>query len=128
MIKSSFPLQIIILFFITFLLAIYPLSHYFTAEVLISVFFGSFISIVNVFIGYALIVYSIDKPNKVFFKAVIGGMVLRMFFISIVLICLIKILSINIYGLVTSLFFYYFLFLIMEIMFLNRRLLNKNAK
>jgi len=128
MIKNNFPLQIIILFFITFLLAIYLLSYYFTTEVLISVFLGSLISIVNVFIGYALIVYSIDKPNKVFFKAVLGGMVLRMFFIGIILVCLIKILSINIYGLVISLFFYYFLFLIMEVMFLNRRLLNKNAK
>jgi hypothetical protein len=128
MIKNSFPLQIIILFFITFLLAIYPISHYFTEEVLISTIFGSLISIVSVFIGYGLIVYSTDKPNKVFFKAIFGGMIVRMVFIGVAILCLIKIFNMNMYGLIASLFFYYFLFLTLEILFLNRKFLNKNTK
>jgi hypothetical protein len=128
MIKNSFPLQIIIFFSITFLLAIYPLNSYYTQEVLISIVLGSLISLVSVFIGYGLIVYSIKKPNKVFFKAVLGGMVVRMFFIAVAIVCLIKIFNVNMYGLITSLFFYYFLFLILEVLFLNRKLLNKNDK
>ena len=126
-IKNSFPLQIIILFFITFLLAIYPISHYFTVEVLVSTICGSLISIVNVFVGYGFIIYSINKPNSVFFKVVIGGMLIRMFFIGVLIVCLIKLLDINVYGLIASLFFYYFLFLVLEVLFLNKKLLNKEC-
>ena len=128
MLKNNFPLQIILSIIFTFFVAIYPLTHYFPYEVLISVLLGSAISIINVFIGYGLIVYSFDKPNRIFFKAVLGGLALRIFLIGLSIFILIKFFHINMYGLVISLFFYYFLFLILEVLYLNKKLLNKNVK
>ena len=128
MLRNSFPLQIIISFIFTFFVAIYPLTHYFPYEVLISVLFGSAISLINVFVGYGLIIYSFDKPNRIFFKAVLGGLALRIILIGLSIFILIKFFDINMYGLVISLFFYYFLFLILEVLFLNTKLLNKNVK
>jgi hypothetical protein len=128
MIKNNFPLQIILSLIITFFVAIYPLTHYFTCEVIISVLFGCAISLISAFTGYGLTLYSFDKSNRVFFKSVIGGLTLRIIFIGLSIFLLIKIFKINMYGLVVSLFFYYFLFLILEIIFLNKKLLNKNVK
>lgn len=128
MIKNNFLLQIFLLVILTFFLAIYPITHYFPYEVLFSVLLGCLISIINVIAGYYLIKYSIDKSNRVFFKAVIGGMAIRIIIIGISIVILIKIFDVNMFGLVISLFFYYFLFLGMEILFLNKKLLNKNVK
>jgi hypothetical protein len=128
MIRNNFPLQIILSVVLTFLVAIYPLSHYFHSEVLIGVLFGCAISLINVFIGYGLILYSFDKSNTIFFKSIIGGLTVRIILIGLSIFILIKIFNINTFGLVVSLFFYYFLFLILEIFFLNKKLLNKNVK
>jgi hypothetical protein len=123
---ESFYLQILLTVVITLILGLYPVLNYLPNDIIIGIACGAGISLINVLIGYFLIQYSIDKPNKVFFKAVIGGLVIRLFFIGIVLICLVKVFKINILGLVISLFFYYFLFLVLEIMYLNKRLLKRN--
>ena len=128
MIKNNFPLQIILSVIFTFFVAIYPLTHYFAYEVLISVLLGCAVSLTNVFIGYWLIMYSFDKPNRIFFQSVLGGLGLRLLLIGLSIFLLIKFFNINMFGLVVSLFFYYFLFLILEIIFLNKKLLNKNVK
>jgi len=128
MIKINFPVQIILSVILTFFVAIYPLTHYFNNEVLVGVLLGCAISLINVFSGYGLILYSFNKSNRVFFKAVIGGLALRIILIGLSIFILIKVFNINMFGLVISLFFYYFLFLALEIIFLNKKLLNKNVK
>lgn len=128
MLKNNFPLQIILSVIFTFLVAIYPVTHYFPTEVLVSAILGCAIGLVNVFVGYGLILYSFDKSNTVFFKSIIGGLALRLIFIGLSIFILIKIFNINMFGLVVSLFFYYFLFLALEIIFLNKKLLTKNVK
>ncbi len=128
MIKKNFALQILISTIITFFIAIYPLTNYFSEDIIISVLLGCVISLINVFIGYELIKFSINKPNKVFFKITIGSIGIRIIFIGLSIFILIKFFNVNTFGLVISLFFYYFLYMIIEIMYINKKLLTKNVK
>jgi hypothetical protein len=125
-ILESFYLQILFTVAITLILGLYPVLYYLPNDMIISIACGASVSIINVLIGNYLIHYAINKPNRVFFKAIIGGLAVRLFFIGIALVCMVKVFKINILGLVISLFFYYFLFLVLEIMYLNKRLLKRN--
>jgi hypothetical protein len=123
-----FPLQILIVILGTFIISFYPLYINFPGWVLVSIFCGCLISTLNVLSGYFIIAYSIDKSNKTFFKSIIGGMIIRLFGVGIVTVVFVKVMKIDMIGYLISLFFFYFIFLILEVLYLNKRLLKRNSK
>jgi hypothetical protein len=123
-----FPFQVLYVIIGVSLISFYPLYLNFSGWVLFSIFIGCLISTLNVLIGYFIITYSIDKSNRTFFKAIIGGMGLRLFTIGIIMVLLIKVFKIDMVGFLISMFFFYFIFLILEVVYLNKKLLNRNSK
>ncbi len=121
----SFPRHVAIAFIAVAGISSYPLFVYASAEVTKACIAGAVIGLANVFAGYAAIEYSIDKSYTVFLKAVLGGTGVRMFVMLCVILVLIKFLRFNAVALVGSLMVFYSLFLILEVMFIQRKMTTK---
>ncbi len=123
----SFPRQIAAVCILTALVSAYPLFAFASAEVVRACIAGLTISVANVLAGYAAIEYSINKSYMVFLKAVLGGMGVRMLVMLGALLILIKVFQFQALPLVGSLMGFYILFLILEILFMQKQL-NKKAE
>lgn len=103
-------------------IGIYPLVHYGTPEVIKSIVAGCIISVLNVFIGYFAIEYAFDKSNKTFIKAVLGGMGIRLVATLTAVLVLIEVFEYHILSFVSSLLIFYFIFLLYEVLYFNKKL------
>ena len=99
----------------------FPLYLYWGVEMVLAASVGFGIGALNALAGGLSAIWSFDRPQSVFLKTLLGGMVLRMLVICGVLVLLIEITGLSIYGLVFSLFLSYLLFQILEIRFFVRR-------
>lgn len=82
---------------------------------------GCAISTANVVAGTVSIVWSFDKPQPVFLKAILGGMAARMMVIFIALILLVKMTDLPVLPLVGSMFAFYIVFQVLELSFVVNR-------
>ena len=101
-------------------IGVYPLYVYGDPGLILSVAVGCGICTANVLAGSLSILFGFDKPNQDFLKILFGGMLARMMAIGIVVFVLVKFTSIQVFGLILSLFVFYVLFQIIEIRFLMR--------
>ena len=99
----------------------YPLYVYWGVEMVRAAAIGCGIGALNALAGGLSAIWAFDRPQPVFLKAVLGGMVIRMLVICVGLVLLIKFTALSVYGLVFSLFASYLLFQILEIRFFVRR-------
>ena len=123
----TLPKRIILLVLLIAVLAAYPLFKAGDREITVGFITGCLISLVSVTAGYLLIEYGIEKSNATFLKIILGGMVARLILIPTVVVVLIRVFRFHLISLTASLFFSYFLFLIFEILFLNKKLALKKA-
>lgn len=82
---------------------------------------GLVMSTVNAIIGSLCIGYAFDKPQNTFLKIVFGGMVLRMGILLGGLFVLITVFRFHTLSLTLSLLGFYLIFLVMEILSIQRR-------
>lgn len=82
---------------------------------------GWLISFINAVAGMIVITRAFETEGKGFFNKILLSMVVRMFAIVIVVALLIIMFKIDKINLAVSLFLFYFLFLVMEIRFLQNR-------
>lgn len=99
----------------------YPLYAYWGVDMVRAAAVGCGIGALNALAGGLSAIWSFDRPQSVFLKALLGGMVIRMLVICVGLVLLIKFTALSVYGLVFSLFSSYLLFQILEIRFFVRR-------
>ena len=99
----------------------YPLYVYWGVEMVRAAAVGCGIGALNALAGGLSAIWSFDRPQSVFLKALLGGMVVRMLVVCVGLVLLIKFTALSVYGLVFSLFLSYLLFQILEIRFFVRR-------
>ena len=102
-----------LLFCLLFLLKI--VSH----ELFIAVLISLFISTLNFFLGMLSIKLGIKKHTNSFMKFIFGGMVFRLFLMAFLVFVSLKFLDINRNNFIFSIFFFYILFLIIEVYYLN---------
>lgn len=118
----TLPKRIILLVLLIGVLAAYPLYKAGDRQVTAGFITGCLISLVNVTAGYLLIEYGIEKPNATFLKIILGGMVARLIVTPALVVVLVRVFGFHLVSLTISLFLSYFLFLVFEILFLNKRL------
>ena len=118
----SFPRQVFIVFIGGAALAAYPLFAHGSADVIRAVAAGAILSLVNVLAGYAAIEYSFDKSYTTFLKAVLGGMGVRLLVMLGCFVVLIEVLRFRVLPLVGSLFSFYLIYLILEVMFIQKKM------
>ena len=122
----SFPRQIAVVVILSAVLSAYPLFAFASAEIVRACIAGAVVSVANVLAGYAAIEYSIDKSYTVFLKAVLGGMGIRMLAMLGAMLLLIEVFHVLAVPLVVSLMGFYVLFLILEVMFMQKKLGKKS--
>ncbi len=122
-----FPLQVSATLGIIGLLAAWPLWRYGTEDVILGAGLGAALSTVNVLLGYAAIEYSFDKSYTVFLKAVLGGMGLRLLLMLGLLAGLILVFRVHTLALTISVLGFYLVYLVLEVMFIQRKMLEKHS-
>jgi uncharacterized membrane protein len=100
---------------------VYPLSRYASGSQIISIISGYIISLINVILGYIMIQMALTKGTKSFMVIIFGGMLIRMMIVFIFLILLITYSNFDTTSLITSVFFFYFLFMGLEIYYLVKK-------
>lgn len=103
-------------------LSVYPLAVYANREMIYGIIAGCAVSVVNVLAGYLSIEYAFDRSNTAFLRIILGGMGIRLLVVAAAIVLLLKVFHRDIYGLVFSFFFFYIVFAVLEILFLNRKI------
>jgi hypothetical protein len=125
-IDARFPRQVALTLCSASALAAYPLSRYGSPEIITAAAVGALLSTVNVLLGFFAIEYAFDKSYTVFLKAVLGGMGLRMLLLLGVMIVLILVFHLHTVALTVSLLGFYLIYLILEILYIQKKVLLRN--
>ena len=125
-VDSRFPKQIIATLILSAVVAAYPLFRFSSPDVIKSVIAGAFLSTVNVLLGYLAIEYSFGKSYSTFLKTVLGGMGVRMALLLAALVALIRVFGFHAVGLTVSMLTFYVIYLILEVLFIQRKMIAKN--
>ena len=118
----SFPKRVFLSLIVLGGIGSYPLMKYASPETMTPIIAGAIIATINVLLGYAAIEYSFGKSTTIFFKYVLGGMGIRFAVMAGVLVLLIKVYEYPAGALVGSLGVFYTLFLVLEVIFIQKKI------
>ena len=104
----------------------YPLLTYGSGDVVLGVIAGALLSTVNVVLGFLAIEYSFEKSYSTFLKAVLGGMGLRILLMLSTMAVLITVFQVHALALTLSMLGFYLIYLIMEILYIQKKVVIKN--
>jgi hypothetical protein len=120
-IDKPFPLQVVGTLAALGVLSAYPIIRFGNPETVVAIGAGGLLATINVLAGFAAIEFSIGKPATVFMRYVLGGMGIRMLVMALTLVVLLKIFTFDPLALVGSLGICYVVFLVLEIMYIQRK-------
>lgn len=118
----GFLKYVLIASFIVFVVALYPIYLYALPKQTESIVYGYLISLVNVVIGFSLNNAALGRKPKSFMVLVFGGMLIRMLIVAVLLLVLLYFAKLEPVMLTASVFFFYFLFISIEIKFLHKKI------
>jgi hypothetical protein len=127
-IDRRFPRQVCATLVIISGLAAYPLIRFGTREMIIAAGAGALLSTVNVLLGFLTVEFAFEKSYTTFLKAVLGGMGIRMVMMLGAMLVLIMLVQLHALALMISLLGFYLVYLILEVLFLQRRVLEKGQR
>ena len=126
-IDTRFPFQVGIILIGAVGLGAYPLAKFGSTEVILGVILGATLSTVNVLLGYLAIEFSFDKSYTVFVRTVLGGMGIRLILMLGLLALLVSAFQVHAVALTFSLLGFYVVYLLLEVLFIQRKVMVKNA-
>ncbi len=116
---EKFLSKSILIPFVLFLILIAVYSFSFVSEAFFkSVIVGGAISTFNFLLGLFAVKIGLNSSRDLFLKAILGGMVLRLFLLLVLVFISMKFLNINENSFIFSILFFYILYLIIEIIYL----------
>lgn len=121
-----FPRQVGVTLLVACALAAYPLIRFGTSDVILAAALGALLSTVNVLLGFLAIEYAFNKSYTVFLKAVFGGMGVRMLLLLGAMLLLILVFRVHTLALMVSLLGFYAIYLVLEVLFIQRKVLLRN--
>lgn len=121
-----FPRQVGVTLLVACALAAYPLIRFGTHDVILAAALGALLSTVNVLLGFLAIEYAFNKSYTVFLKAVFGGMGVRMLLLLGAMLLLILVFRVHTLALMVSLLGFYAIYLVLEVLFIQRKVLLRN--
>jgi len=86
-----------------------------------SIFIGNLVGFTNFILGLIFLFIGINRPEKVFLISFFGGILFRLFILSVIVVIIVKTLEIDVNNFIFSLLFFYFFYLTVEIIYLNFR-------
>lgn len=123
---KAFPVQILIVLMVLGALAVYPLARYGSLEIVEAAVAGALLATANVMAGYLSIEYGFEKSYTTFLKIVLGGMGVRMMVVLVVMLVLLLVFHLQAVAFVVSLLGCYLIFLVLEILYLQKKVIVKN--
>lgn len=125
---SRFPKQVFLTLAAGGGLSAYPLLKFASLEIIEAAAMGALLSTANVLAGYFAIEYSFEKSHTTFLKAMVGGMGIRMILMLVALVVLIKVFNMHAVALTSFLLGFYVVYLVLEIMFIQKKVLIRNQE
>jgi len=126
-IRKSFPAQVAGVLALAAAVLAWPLAAYATADVRWAVAAGAAVASVNVLLGYLAIRYAFGRSYTTFLKAVLGGMGVRLLLMLGAFTLLLLAFRMHALALTCSLLGFYAIFMILEIVFLQRQMAARNG-
>jgi len=124
---KSFPAQVGAILLGAAALLGWPLAAYATADVREAVAAGAAVASANVLLGYMAIRYAIGRSYTTFLKAVLGGMGIRLLFMLGAFTHQLVAFRMHAVALTCSLLGFYAVFMVLEIVFLQRQMAARNG-
>lgn len=110
-------------------IVIFVFSFYSETKIdFVSLMFGWLLSLANILVSIKYIIKAFDKDNKKFLTIVFGSMMIRLFLTLLFIVAALLVLKLDDYYFIFSLLFYYFVFLFLEILFINCRVKFKKTE
>lgn len=125
-IDTRFPVQVATTLLVSGALAAYPLFRFAFADVIVAVLVGAALSTANVMAGFFAIEYAFEKSYTVFLRTVLGTMGIRLVLLLGALAVCIVFFGIHAVALTVSVLVFYLIFLILEVLFIQRKVLVNN--
>jgi len=86
---------------------------------LISVFWGIFFAFLNLLLGLLFISWSYNKSHQLFLISLFSGSIIRLIIMLVLVLISLKFLELNTRNFIFSLLFFYFFYLIIEIIYIH---------
>lgn len=86
-----------------------------------SILIGDFLAFLNFILGLLFVSWGLSRPNKEFLASLFGGLLIRLSLLLILLTSTLIFLEINEISFIFSILFFYFFYVIIEIIYLNFR-------
>ena len=86
-----------------------------------SILIGDFLAFLNFILGLLFVSWGLNRPNKEFLASLFGGLLIRLSLLLILLTSTLFFLEINEISFIFSILFFYFFYVIIEIIYLNFR-------
>ncbi len=116
---EKFLSKSLIITFILFLFLFFIYSFSLISEIFfVSAVIGGGLSTLNFLIGLTAIKVGLSHSQDLFFKVVLGGMVVRLLLMLALVFISLKFLNINQNSFIFSILFFYILYLIIEVIYL----------
>jgi hypothetical protein len=122
----SFPRRIAIVLGVAGVALAYPLYRLGSGDVVVAVVVGALLSTANVLAGFLMIELTFEKSYSSFLKAVLGGMGIRMALLLGLMALGIAVLHLDTLWFSGSLLGFYLLYLVLEILYLQKKVDVKN--
>jgi len=127
-IDVRFPRRVGLVLLAGTVLLAYPLARLATRETILAVVAGALLSTINVLLGFLAIEYSFEKSYTTFMKAVLGGMVARMTIMLGAMVALILLFHMDAVALTVSMLGFYLIYLVMEVQYVQKKVLVRNRE
>jgi hypothetical protein len=108
---------------IALVISVYPLARFAPPEIRSAAIVGGVISVCNALAGFLAVEYAYDRSYTTFLKVVLGGMGIRLACMLGVMLFLILLLQMDAVALTLSILALYLPFLVLEILYLQRKVL-----
>jgi hypothetical protein len=86
-----------------------------------SIFIGNFLGFLNFILGMMFVTWGINRAYKQFLASLFGGLLIRLSLLLVLLTSTLIFLEINEISFIFSILFFYFFYVIIEIIYLNFR-------
>jgi hypothetical protein len=107
------------------IISAYPLYAMASKEIVIAVLAGALLSTINIMLGYISIEMAYERSMTKFMKWILGGMGIRLLFLLAALFFVIKVLQFHLLAFIISLFGFYTVYLILEILHIDKKVREK---
>lgn len=102
-------------------------NYFGNSRLVLGVFYGYLVSLINILFAFFSIKWAFDKSNKTFFAVILGGMGIRFVILVFALFFVWKFAQIPLIGFIVSLIGFYLTLQLFEIRFIQKELASRKT-